>query len=274
MKTLILVLLFFSPFAQAAFPRERFFANPSLQKELPAAFALQKEALSFLLEAGAHTRSDAANLVEAVRSKPALVKAISGWKGLSVSERELALREVFALEVAVMGVETPELVIAKGAAEGGAFFEFDLSKPSNGKVILSPEKLDDQNFESLAFLIHETRHSSQLQRAFGHQKNEFPALAAGYLAAFSAQKELSGRLGFCDFLTLLNEYEAFLFGNLVVAELTNGAFDMMGMGTFASQQEGSGAPKVDLLQLHHKHPDALPPFNVLEEPQYEYFNRR
>ena len=34
------------------------------------------------------------------------------------------------------------------------------------------------------------------------------------------------KLGFCDFLTLNNEYEEFLFGHYVINQMTNGKIDL------------------------------------------------
>ena len=175
------------------------------------------------------------------------------------------MRDVFALEVEALGINAPQLVIEKGIIPGPGFFDFDLEHPSSGKVILNPTelaKLEDP-YSSLSLLIHETRHSAQLQLAF----KETSPLAHGYHAAFSAQKILKG-LSFCDFTLLLNEYEAFQFSNFILGSIVqNNLFDM---GTFASQYDNNGNPKIDLPKLADEIPvdQLLLKFNELEKEQY------
>jgi hypothetical protein len=72
-------------------------------------------------------------------------------------------------------------------------------------------------------------------------------------------------------LTLLNEYEAFLFGNYVVGRLTDWRVDMIDMGTFASQFDSSGALKIDLEKISRENGggNILEPFNRLEQTQYD-----
>ncbi len=68
-----------------------------------------------------------------------------------------------------------------------AFFDFNLEQPGPGRVILNPDELKKAGkFESISLLIHETRHSAQLQMAVNH-----PTTLAGqvYHAAFQAQKK-------------------------------------------------------------------------------------
>ena len=95
-------------------------------------------------------------------------------------------------------------------------------------------------------------------------------LAQGYLSAFETQTHLSGA-SFSDFLTLLNEYEAFQFANQVLELLTDGQFDSVMMGTFASQFDAHGELKIDLIKLHQNGQEGslLEKFNEHMTAQYK-----
>lgn len=239
-----------------------FYATQKLQSQAPQAFALQPEARAFVLAAQSKTITDANKLVKLILADDDLVTALSHWEQLSINEQIPFLRKIFALEYSSMGIEQPKLVIDNHSYPNRmVYFDFDIShfSPSNvsnndslstGTVYLNPDKLATQDkFASLAFLIHETRHSYQFQ--LSQQANTSAndvILAAGYMAAFNAQKSLTG-FGFSDFLTLLNEYEAFQYGNYVLGQLTHWTLDLTGMGTFASQFDQHGQLKIDLADL-------------------------
>ena len=253
-----LLLLSVLPSAQAA---DNFFASQQRQSQAPAAFALQAEAYEFIAAAQAKTLQDANTLVAMIKADSKLTAAIENWTQLSIEQQIPHLRNVFALECRSMGIAEPKLVIDNHSYPGKmVYFDFDLShyavKDSTaisavGTVYLNPDKLAKQDkFASLAFLIHETRHSYQYQLSQQQQVevSQSAVLSSGYQAAFTAQKNLKG-LGFSDFLTLLNEYEAFQYGNYVLGKLTHWQVDMLNMGTFASQFDNQGLLKLDLIAL-------------------------
>ena len=237
-----------------------FYATQVLQSQLPHAFALQPEAHDFLKAAQTKTIKDGDKLVELILADKDLTAALSKWHTLSIDEQIPFLRKVFALEYRSMGIKPPMLIIDNHSYPNKmVYFDFDVTYLSplatndsvnSGVVYLHPDKLAAQDkFASLAFLIHETRHSYQFQLSQQQHSNvKDNQLASGYIAAFSAQKSLTG-FGFSDFLTLLNEYEAFQYGNYVLGRLTQWQFDLISMGTFASQFDSTGKLKIDLLQL-------------------------
>ncbi|MBY5992776.1 hypothetical protein [Ferrimonas balearica] len=261
-KALWLALALSAPLAQAADP---FYANPELQAQAPSAFALQAQARPFLAQAHALTRKQGEALVAAIQAEPELAEAIARWPQLSFDEQRPHLERVFALECALLGITPPELVIDPHSYPGKTvYFDFDPSRPGPGVVYLNPQKLAAMPpYASLAFLLHETRHSYQFQLAYA----EDSVLAQGYRDAFEAQKRLEG-FSFSDFLTLLNEYEAFQFGNYVLGRLTDWQVRMINMGTYASQFDGRGTLKMDLLELGEEG-DLLSRYNALAEAHWQ-----
>lgn len=229
----------------------RYFANKDVQVLRPEAFALQPESKEFLLSIKDHSLKEQKSLVELIKSDEELSLKIKNFSSLTDSQKEDALRKVFALEVKALNIKAPKLIIASDVIKGEAYFDFDLSNPGTGTVIINLEaiKKDPNPYTALMLLIHETRHSAQLQKAFDPSlENEAEAL--GFKAAFHAQKELGSKLSsFSDFLTLNNEYEAFSFGNYVVGSLTNWTVDTLGMGTYASQYNTDESFKIDLHKL-------------------------
>ncbi|WP_105102238.1 hypothetical protein [Microbulbifer pacificus] len=270
-KVRILFAIVLTALSTAASAASDFFANPQLQRQAPAAFALQPEARGFLQPAFQQTLTQGDALVAAIREDKQLAEAIARWPSLSMEQQVPYLKKLFALETSVMGIEPPRLLIDNHSYPGRTvYFDFDPKVPSTGTVYLNPEKLAERpRYESLAFLLHETRHSFQFQRAFG---NAAPASAVerGFAAAFEAQKSLKG-FSFSDFLTLLNEYEAFQFANYVLGQLTNWQLEMTDMGTFASQFDKHGELKIDLIALAAEQSDLslLERYNSLAEAQYQ-----
>lgn len=265
-------ILILALWAAPLLAHDKFFANRDIQDQAPGAFALQKQAVAFVHRIDQATRPERDALVDAILAEPELKDAIARWRDLTIEEQIPFLRRIFQIEVKVMKIAAPQLVIQSGIIPGPAFFEFDPTQPGTGKVILNPAALakEEDKYASLSLLIHETRHSKQFQMAFP-AGGDFSPFAKGYEAAFVAQKTLKGKLSFCDFLTLLNEYEAFQFGNYVVGKLTEWKVDMPGMGTYASQYDGDGKLKLDLVKLSHEvgQDNLLEAFNDAEKAQKE-----
>ena len=269
MKHTLLALFFWGTPLLAAF-----YASPEIQNQAPGAFALQSESAAFVHRIQQESLPEREALVKAIQADPELRDAVEKWTSLSIAQQIPHLRRIFALETKVMGIVPPELVIQDGVTSGPAYFDFDPAKPGAGRVLLNPEALakEPDKYASLSLLIHETRHSKQFQMAF--PASSFSPFAKGYEAAFRAQKALKGKLSFCDFMTLLNEYEAFQFGNYVVGRLTEWKVDMVDMGSFASQYDNVGKLKLDLAKLFHDPSPGtlLEKFNGLEKAQYDLLN--
>jgi hypothetical protein len=269
MKKLIGLFLIFGFEIQSAFAGDPFFANADIQAKAPEAFALQKEASVFVREIEKKSLAERDALVQAIQADSELKNAVANWQVFTIEQQIPYLRRVFDLEVKVLGIRPPELIIKSGIINGPAYFDFDPTKPGTGRVLLNPDALkkEENQYASLSLLIHETRHSAQFQMAFPVDPSS--PFSVGYEAAFIAQKSLKGKLSFCDFLTLLNEYEAFQFGNYVVGKLTNWKVDMVDMGTFASQYDSHGHLKIDLKKLTNEvgQDRLLERFNELEKIQ-------
>lgn len=254
--------------ARAADPA-KFFAHADVQAQSPLAFALQPAALPALkaLEAAAAPQRD--ELVKAIRADKPLMAGIRRFGSLSWAQRLPILKQVMAIECRVMGIQAPPLVLGEGDSRS-AFFDFDPARPDTGRVILYPAALakEENPYASLLLLVHETRHSAQFQQAFAPGATAPAAL--GLKAAFEAQRRLGGKLSFCDFCTLLNEHEAFQFGNQVVGRLTDWKADTHDMGCLSSQYDGRGALRIDLVALAAQVGPAnlLEAFNELEKPQW------
>ena len=278
MNKVLLSLCVFSFYAQAV-DQHNHYANDVFQRQSPKAFALQPESKSFLKEAQEKALTEREALVTLVNSNSSLKEKIENFPTLGWDQKTEVLKSVFDLEVQALGMKAPELIIANGVIPGSAFFKFDIEKPGPGSVILNPARLQNSKnpYSALMLLVHETRHSSQFQRAFS-ESAEPSALSEGYKEAFTTQKGIFDSqtdTTFSDFLTLVNEYEAFQFGNYVVGVLTNFKADTLGFGTFASQYNADKTLKIDLLDLF-KQQDAgtlktsvLDAFNEAEKAQYD-----
>lgn len=259
----------------------KYFANQSVQRLAPEAFALQPEATAFHQAAKKVTLKERLALVSLINSYPELKNNIRNFKDLNWTKKEEVLRLVFDLEVKALKMIAPILVIDSKAIKGQAYFDFDINNPTPGKVILNPEELekDPNPMAALLLLVHETRHSAQFQTAFLNGDSDNP-IAKSYKAAFIAQKEHAKEIvSFCDFLTLINEYEAFQFGNYVISSLVEGNIDTLGMGTYASQYNSDFTLKIDLDALFKAHESGenketiLNTFNNLEKVQYEILTK-
>lgn len=258
------------------------FATNELQRLTPTAFALQPESKNFLVEAAAKATSEREALIALVQQDAQLKLSIEQFPNLSWDEKTVVLKKVFNLEVQALNMKAPQLVIEVGQIPGSAFFKFDIENPGPGTVFLNPTKLQNSSnpYSALLLLVHETRHSSQFQNAFGENALN-NSLAEGYKAAFSTQKGFFDQhtaVTFSDFLTLNNEYEAFQFGNYVVGALKNFELNTLGFGTFASQYNSDKTLKIDLLALFQKQEEGslgttvLEAFNEAEKAQEELLN--
>lgn len=257
--------------AAKALDPARFFASPTVQAQAPLAFAQQPAALEALKAMDAAAPAERRALIRALEADAGVKRDIARFGALGWDARLAALRKVMAIECKVMGIQAPPLVIGTGKARA-AYFEFDPARPGTGRVFLYPEALAEEAdpYAALLLLMHETRHSAQFQLAYGDRQGP---LAAGYKAAFEAQKRLEGKLSFCDFCSLLNEHEAFQMANFVVGELAGGKADTSGMGCLSSQYDTQGRLRIDLVALAEEVGPAgvLAAFNRLERPQFEQF---
>ncbi len=252
----------------------KFFANAAFQARFPGAFALQEQSIPFVKRATAKTLADGDRLIALVGSDPGLKKAVKDFPSLPETERVSVMRKLFTLVVRASGLPAPDLVL-DNAAQRSTFFDFDPRVGGPGKVILNPAKLfaGKNPYDALLFLVHETRHSFQFQMAFGPAGASDPVLRDAWRSGYIAQKQIfeaALKPSFCDFLTLNQEYEAFLFGNYVLETLTDGAVDTDAMGTFASQYVPGKGLKIDLVDLVAKvgPGNLLDAFNELEKVQY------
>ncbi|MFD2166962.1 hypothetical protein ACFSJY_11925 [Thalassotalea euphylliae] len=247
---------------------KKFYANPTLQAENPSAYAVSDVNQAWLEQAHKKREQDAKAVFEALKANTELFKQLQAWETLSFEERMALLPQVFEIECRTMGITPPELVINNTLYPKRAVnFVFDVRSPGSGLVYLNPKLLKEMDvYAPLAFLLHETRHAYQFQLAY----SETSILAQGYKSAFETQSNLKGA-SFSDFLTLLNEYEAFQFGNHVLELLTDGTFESPMMGTFASQFGNAGQLKIDLVKLHERKENSslLEKYNRAANVQYK-----
>jgi len=238
-------------------PLDPFFANMSVQKRAPKAFALSDESREFILITKKQILIDGSQFLSHLNRDKALQSKVQRYDSFSLEDQIKVLREVFSLQVKSLGIKAPKLVIDTNYSRA-AFFKFNIEDDSNGTVYINPKKTYEENrMTSLSLLLHETKHAAQLSLA----KNKSTSIqGAHFRAAFVAQKKLLNSLNFSDFLTLNNEYEAFSYANYIIYKLYNGKFDMIDMGTFASQFDQAGHLKIDLERLHY-----TPSNNIYED---------
>lgn len=262
--------------AQALDP-VRFFSNAATEAKAPGAFAPQPEAHAFLEAAASVTQPTRDALVDAIQADATLSDQVARFDKLTWEQQVPVLRSVAALEARVMGFQLPPVEIQTGPNPIPSFFDFDPAKPGTGKVILYPDAIakESNKWTALLLTVHEVRHSGQFQLAFGarHRDAAQQALADGFKASFVAQRAMSKQLTYCDFCSLLNEYEAFQTGNYVVGKLTNWTVDTSDEGCLSSQFDKSGQPIIDLLALTAQVGPAklLDAFNQAEQPQFKAF---
>ena len=266
-------LLFLFLFANLSFAADSsFYANKDLQDKYPQAFALSASSVHFHLKSD-QTNYERSRLVHEIKKSSVLHHQILNFDHLDIVTQVKVLRELFAIETKVLGIVPPELIIDETSIQGYAFFEFDLASNSPGKVFLNLKKLKEEKNKSefIVLLLHETRHSAQLQLA---QRGGGP-LSIGYKASFTAQKELketNTKMSFCDFMLLLNEYEAFQFANYVYGALTGWSTPVNDMGTLASQFDHQGELRLNILQVLQGHNEPYQEFNELEKEQFDLLN--
>ena len=248
----------------------KFFARRDVQALMPEAFSLAPQSLPMLSALQSDSQPKREALIQAIRGDRTLHQQVRGFAQLPWSEQETVLKRVFELECRVLGVTPPDLVFDT-TLKGAAYFDFNLVRPGTGRVLLNPTELAKETnpYAALLLLVHETRHSAQLQLAFDPQRSgTYPA--KGYRAAFEAQKKLSKQLNFSEFCSLHNEYEAFQFGNYVVGALTDWSVDTLDMGCFSSQFDNQGRLRIDLLALTRTvgGDGLLDAFNERQKEQY------
>jgi hypothetical protein len=247
----------------------RFFANQTVERMAPEAFALQPEAHGSLAEIESSVKPARDALVQTIKADKALAAKVRGFDKLTWENQVPVIRQVVALEAKVMGFQAPPLKIQDGPNPIPSYFDFDPAQGGTGTVILYPASIAQEadKFAALMLAVHEVRHSGQFQLA---QAKAPSALGRGFKASFQAQHDLKGKLSFCDFCSLLNEYEAFQAGNYVVGTLTGWKADQRDMGCLSSQYDAQGHAKIDLWQLSNQVGPAklLEAFNEAEKPQF------
>lgn len=266
MKTIAVLLITLFQLAYGA----DFYATKELQEKYPRAFASHPSSLPFHQEL--NQQNDRDDLIQDIQEDPALTNDIIHFNHLSLDRQVEVLKELFELECKNLKITAPDLIIDEHSIPGWAFFEFDFAKGGAGKVYLNKAKLESEKnpSEFIILLLHETRHSAQFQLA---QKSPMSSMGMSYVAAFTAQKELKTKgikTSFCDFMLLINEYEAFQFANYVHGALTDFQTPINDMGTLASQYDSKGRVRLDLIHvLTQTNRSPLELFNELSFTQYE-----
>lgn len=260
--------------AARALEPAKFFGRAEVQAQSPLAFSTQAAAAEAVaaIERVEAPKRDA--LVAALRQDATLNARLQAWPTLGWDAQVPVLKQVMAIECRVLGFQAPALRFSDEPRRE-SYFDFDPAHPGLGTVILYPRGIaEDKNpYASLLLLIHEVRHAAQFQMAYGTGGADAATpLAKAFKASFETQKRLYGSLNFCDFCSLMNEYEAFQCGNYVVGALTGWTVDTADMGCLSSQYDAQGQPKLDLAALQAQHPaDVLGAFNELERPQFQAF---
>ena len=249
----------------------KFLAHAEVEAAVSGAFAVQAESQAFV-KALPETVGPGRNaLVAAIQADKNLLGQVTRLQSMTWDEQLPVLKQVMALECRTMGFTPPPLVIAAGDSRP-SFFEFDPARPGTGTVYLYPAALAKETSPqaTLLLLIHEVRHSAQFQLAFGSTAKSRTPLANAFKAGFQAQNQLSGKLTFCDFCSLNQEFEAFQSANYVVGKLTGWQIDPVDMGCYSSQYDGHGALKLDLAAVAAKVglTHLVEAFNTLEMAQF------
>jgi hypothetical protein len=187
-------------FCQSVDPH--YFANQDVQSLSPEAFVLQPESKQFVFYSLEDSMGERLRLVEKIREDIGLYFQIQIYESLLDFQKENVLRKIFALEVSVLNIKAPELIIDNTSIAGESYFDFEINNQGPGRVILNPSSIakDKNPYLGLLLLIHETRHSAQIQRAFSKDD----VVAKGYKAAFIAQKKLVASIFRCPRYASLN----------------------------------------------------------------------
>lgn len=214
-----------------------FYATEEMQAKYPEAFATQPATLNFHRQLNISAKKERELLVKAIKQDKELYQALLQFSNLNLEDQVTVLKKLFVLECQILQIPAPELIIDETSIPGYAFFEFNYQTGGAGKVFLNKKKLREEKnkTEFILLLLHETRHSKQFQMS----QHVHDALAKGYRASFEAQSALKIK-SFCDFMLLLNEYEAFQFANYVYGALTHWQTPINDMGTLASQFDHHG----------------------------------
>jgi hypothetical protein len=249
-----------------------FYANPELQLKYPNAFATQLSAIPFHKYLEESVQSERYELIQAITEDFQLHHDILAFETLSLENQVKVLERLFQIECDVLSIVPPTLIIDETSIPGYAFFEFDYLEGGSGKVFINKKKLKEEKNKSefIILLLHETRHSAQFQLS---QTQTQDIISKGYEASFKTQKELKTlqvKISFCDFMLLINEFEAFQFANYIYGSLTNWQDPITSMGTLGSQYSNSGELRLNLLEiLNQTNIDPVVLFNQLEIAQYK-----
>lgn len=244
-----------------------FYANKEVQDKYPGAFATQKSTIPFHKKINQSERS---LLLNEIQKDAELTADIHNFETLTTEQQVAILRKLFKIECRIMKIIPPELIIDETSIPGWAFFEFDYKVGGAGKVFLNLKKLKQTEKKSdfIILLLHETRHSAQFQRSQVLRDS----VSKGFSDSFRAQKSLKDanvKMSFCDFMLLLNEYEAFQFANFIYGALTNWNTSINDNGTLASQFDENGNLRLNILQILKDEHDPIEAFNHLEKEQFE-----
>jgi len=244
-----------------------YFANAEIQEKDPQSYALEIRAKNFHRGLDELGYFDHESLISAIKEDSDLHQRILNYPELSLDEKVSLLRKLFKIEVNVLGIKSPDLVIGKAPNGGPAYFEFDPEVGGTGRVYLDPIELakEDHPFSARVLLLHETRHSAQFQLGQSHLDDP---VFIGYRESFKTQKRIfinHEKVSFCDFTTLLNEYEAFQFANFVMNRLSDGKINIKDMGTPAGQFDENGKILFDLFDFIKRTP---------RNDIYDEFNRK
>lgn len=248
-----------SSLVASAVPPEKFNARKEFQHKAPYAFVLEPEGALYLEQLNTQAIQDADAFSNSLLGDHVFSAKLKNFPTVTLDQKKNILKDLFAREIASLqkshlGQFTlePPILDLNDQFKAPAYFDFDLADPSNpGKIVINlidAEVLNRPN-AAISFLVHETRHSFQLQ--FARQMVAQPTyakLSAGFLSAFQAQKTMRGFTRM-DFYTLANEYEAFLFGDRVILRVFDHTIDFLDMGSFASQFKSDETLKLDILTL-------------------------
>jgi hypothetical protein len=259
--TLPVVVMILTMSFSCAYGRD-FYAHKEIQADYPQAFATNHSNLSYLNSLERSGKRERDLLINAISHDKNLHSNLLRFNDLTTELQVKVLRELFEIECHILKITPPELVIDEHSIPGYAYFDFDYKTGGPGKVYLNQKKLTESKDKSefIVLLLHETRHSAQFQ------------LSSEYKEAFKTQQDLKSKgikFSFCDFMLLLNEFEAFQFANYIYGSLINWPTELNDMGTLASQYDQNGKLRLNLIEVLTSHPtDAIEEFNKLEKIQY------
>jgi hypothetical protein len=270
MKNLTLLVL--SLLTSSVLGSVDFYANPILHKKYPDVFATSKKNLPFLTAIESDSAKERISLIDAIKKDALLLDDVLNFGRISLERQIKVLENLFMLECKILKIVPPNLTIDESSIPGAAFFKFDYDEGGAGHVYLNKKLLasNEDKVKFIILLLHETRHSAQFQRS---QNSKTSPLWIGFKNSFETQKyfkEKKIQTSFCDFMLLLNEFEAFQFANYVYGYLTSWRSPVTDLGTLAGQYDESGKLRINLIELLNEQGiDHVEEFNKLEQQQYK-----